>query len=590
MTSFREALSERVLILDGGLGTSLLATPLGRELGASGRRASLDLWCLEHPEAVRAVHESFLAVGCDVIETNTFQASPLALADYGIAARARELNMAGARIARAACDAWSTPHSPRFVLGAIGPGTRLPTLGQVDRETLEAGYALQAEALIEGGVDGLMVETCQDPQQIQAAIAGVVQARERCRRDVALCVSVTIEMTGTLLVGTRLETVVEQLADAPIDLLGLNCATGPREMSEWVRQLAALTPFPLGVYPNAGLPQIVDGLPHYALTPSELADWLLRFVQEDGAALVGGCCGTTPEHMAATARAIGRRGPQSRARKAPARPASTRTEARQVDIPRPPFRGPRTLESIPLRNVLPYMDEHRLFCFHWDLPRKGRGAKEHDSWLEREVRPRYLELVEQYEREAVLAPRAIYGFWPARLASGGLELLDGSQGEVLMRLEPPRQRDRKGLCVCDFFAPDGEDELALFALTLGPELAPRVRELFLAGQERESRELEGLGVELLRATAEHVHRQLRGEWGIAHEDARSTRQLLAKAYRGCRYELGCAPVPGPEGRARALELLGGERIGLEARAQELRPTASAVFLVSHHPEARYFDL
>jgi methionine synthase I (cobalamin-dependent) len=586
----REALAERVLILDGGLGTTLSSTPLGRELIASGRRSSLDLWCLEHPETVREVHESFLRVGCDLVETNTFQASPLALADYGIADRARALNEAGARIARAACDAHSTPHSPRFALGAIGPGTRLPTLGQVDRDTLEAGYCLQAESLIDGGVDGLMIETCQDPLQIDAAIAGVASARESRGSDLPIFVSITVEITGTLLVGTKLREVVERLATAPIDLLGLNCATGPREMSDSVRELAALTPFPLGVYPNAGLPEIVDGVPRYALTPSELADWLLRFVEEDGAALVGGCCGTTPEHMAATVRAIGRRRPASRARKLPARRTLQAPTIPTVDVPRAPFRGPRRVELIPLRNVLPYMDEHRLFCFHWDLPRKGRGAKEHESWLEREVRPRYLELVNQYEAEQVLAPSAIYGFWPARVSGDALQVFDESRREVLMSLEPPRQQDRKHLCVCDYISQDEGDELALFALTLGPALAPKVRQLFREGREVESRELEGLGVELLRATAEHVHRQLRGEWGIAHDDARDTRQLLAKAYRGCRYEFGVAPLPGLDGRRQALELLGTHRIGLTADNDELAPEASAVFLVSHHPQAQYFHL
>jgi 5-methyltetrahydrofolate--homocysteine methyltransferase len=194
----------------------------------------------------------------------------------------------------------------------MGPGTKLATLGQIGYDRLKASYTEAALGLVEGGVDAFLIETCQDPLQIKAAVNGAIAARRELGRDVPLFVSVTMEVTGTMLVGTEMAAAIALLAPYPIELLSLNCATGPREMSEHVRLLGQTCRTHIGCYPNAGLPQLVEGQPHYPLTPEELADWLARFVEEDGLGLVGGCCGTTPDHMQAVVRAIGERAPKKR--------------------------------------------------------------------------------------------------------------------------------------------------------------------------------------------------------------------------------------------------------------------------------------
>ncbi len=313
MTSaFRDALNERVLILDGAMGTSIHALDLDLERGFLGLENCSEIICQTSPDALRGIHEAFLAVGCDAVETNTFGANELVLAEFGIAEKTRDLNLAAVRAARQACDRYSTLERPRFVVGSIGPGTKLPTLGHVAYARLKSSYLVQARALVEGGVDALLVETCQDPLQLKAALNACLTARTEAAVDVPVLVSVTMEVTGTMLVGTDMAAAIALLDPYPIDLIGINCATGPREMGEHVRLLGQSARKKIGVYPNAGLPQLVEGRPFYPLTPAELADWLRRFVEEDGAGLVGGCCGTTPEHLAAVVRTLGSRAPAPR--------------------------------------------------------------------------------------------------------------------------------------------------------------------------------------------------------------------------------------------------------------------------------------
>jgi 5-methyltetrahydrofolate--homocysteine methyltransferase len=194
----------------------------------------------------------------------------------------------------------------------MGPGTKLPTLGHIAYTRLKESYAVQAAALIEGGVDALAIETCQDPLQLKAALNAALASREAAGVDVPILVSVTMEVTGTMLVGTEMAAAIALLDPYPIDMVSLNCATGPREMGEHVRLLGQTCRKLIGVYPNAGLPQLVSGQPYYPLTPTELADWLQRFVEEDGVNLIGGCCGTTPEHMAAVVKALGSHSPVER--------------------------------------------------------------------------------------------------------------------------------------------------------------------------------------------------------------------------------------------------------------------------------------
>jgi 5-methyltetrahydrofolate--homocysteine methyltransferase len=310
--SFREALAERVLVLDGAMGTQIHAADLDLERDYLGLENCVEVVNRTRPEVIQAIHEAYLEAGCDVVETNTFGCNPLVLGEFGIAAEARELNRLAAEIARRACEKHSRGGRPRFVLGSMGPGTKLVTLGHTTYGALKASYLEQARGLIDGGADGLLIETSQDPLQLKAAINAILEARAEAKSDAALLVSVTMEVTGTMLVGTEMAAAIAILDAYPVDVVGLNCATGPREMGEHVRLLGQTCRKRTMVYPNAGLPQLVDGKPYYPLTPAELADWLGRFVEEDGVNMVGGCCGTTPAHMAAVVKRIGARAPKPR--------------------------------------------------------------------------------------------------------------------------------------------------------------------------------------------------------------------------------------------------------------------------------------
>ncbi|MCY2959530.1 MAG: methionine synthase [Planctomycetota bacterium] len=311
-TPLRRALAERVLVLDGAMGTQIHSAHLDLERDYHGHENCVDFVNLTRPDVIQKIHESYLEAGCDIVETNTFGAMPHVLAEFGIADKAREINRTAAQVAKKACAIHSTPEKPRFALGSMGPGTKLATLGHAPYALLKESYLEQARGLIEGGIDGFLIETCQDPLQIKAALNGVIQARTEAKGNHAIFVSVTMEVTGTMLVGTEMGAAIALLDPYPIDVLGINCATGPREMGEHVRLLGQTCRKRPMVYPNAGLPLLVDGKPHYPLTPEELADWLERFVVEDGLNVVGGCCGTTPAHMAAVARRIGTRAPKGR--------------------------------------------------------------------------------------------------------------------------------------------------------------------------------------------------------------------------------------------------------------------------------------
>ena len=310
--TLRDALEERVLILDGAMGTQIHAANLDLERDYHGHENCVDYVNVTRPDAIQRIHESYLEAGSDAVETNTFGAMPHVLAEFGLQDRAREINRVAAQVARAACTKLSTPKKPRFALGSMGPGTKLATLGHASYDTLKESYLEQARGLIEGGIDGFLVETCQDPLQIKAAVNGILRAREEKGFDLPIFVSVTMEVTGTMLVGTEMAAAIALLDPYPIDVLGINCATGPREMGEHVRLLGQTCRKKTLVYPNAGLPQLVDGKPFYPLTPEELADWLMRFVDEDAINMIGGCCGTTPAHIAAIARRLGTRAPKPR--------------------------------------------------------------------------------------------------------------------------------------------------------------------------------------------------------------------------------------------------------------------------------------
>ena len=309
---FLETLHSRVLVCDGAMGTSIhaLDLPLSDYQGLENCSEILNV---TRPDAIESIHRSFLDVGCDAVETNTFGANRVVLAEFGLADRTYEINVAAAQIARRAAEAYATPQRPRFVLGSAGPGTRLVSLRQTTYDTLVESYAEQFRGLLDGGVDALLIETCQDILQTKCAIQAARVAFERCGRRVPLVCQVTMETTGTMLVGTDIAAALTAIEAYPeVDVIGLNCATGPAEMSEHIRYLARACTRPLSVMPNAGLPQVVDGRAHFPLTPAELARWLAEFVAADGVSLVGGCCGTTPAHLAAVVGAVGGRTPARR--------------------------------------------------------------------------------------------------------------------------------------------------------------------------------------------------------------------------------------------------------------------------------------
>ncbi|HEV3066462.1 MAG TPA: methionine synthase [Streptosporangiaceae bacterium] len=313
--SLRAALAQQVVVADGAMGTMLQASPATLD-DFDGHEGCNEILNVTRPDIVRAVHDGYLEAGVDCITTNTFGANLGNLGEYGLESRIEELSEAGARIARQAADAWSAPGRPRWVLGSVGPGTKLPTLGHVRFGPLRDTYQANAAGLLRGGADALVIETCQDLLQAKAAVIGAKRAIAAAGASVALIASVTIETTGAMLLGSEIGAALAALEPLGIDLIGLNCATGPAEMSEHLRYLAGHSPIPLSCMPNAGLPVLSGDGASYPLTPEGLADAHETFTAEFGLALVGGCCGTTPEHLAAVvdrvrSRPLARRRPRA---------------------------------------------------------------------------------------------------------------------------------------------------------------------------------------------------------------------------------------------------------------------------------------
>ena len=300
MSTLRTALAERVVVADGAMGTMLQASDATVDDFESYEGCN-EILNVTRPDIVTAVHEAYLEAGADCVTTNSFGANLGNLGEYEIADRIAELSEASARLARAAADRWATPDRPRWVLGSMGPGTKLPTLGHTTFRELRDTYQVNAEALLRGGADALIIETCQDLLQAKAAIIGARRAVAELAPDALIIAQVTIETTGTMLLGTEIGAALTALEPLGIDMLGLNCATGPGEMSEHLRYLAAHARIPISCEPNAGLPVLTSDGASYPLTPAQLADAHDRFTREFGLSLVGGCCGTTPEHIAVLA-------------------------------------------------------------------------------------------------------------------------------------------------------------------------------------------------------------------------------------------------------------------------------------------------
>jgi 5-methyltetrahydrofolate--homocysteine methyltransferase len=298
VSRFLDRLSEQVLLCDGAMGSRVQAMDLSLDDYWQQENCT-EVLNLSRPDIVREIHRGYFEAGADMVETNTFGGSPVTLGEFGLGERALEINRRAAEIAREAAELFAADGRERFVVGSVGPGTRLPSLGHIDYDTLEAAFRVQCEGLIAGGADAVLIETCQDPLQVKAAVNGAKLARAAAKSDLPIMVQVTVETTGTLLVGADVAAAATVLQALDIPVMGLNCATGPQEMAPHLEWLAENWPGLLSVQPNAGLPELVDGQTRYPLGPQELAGWVERFLVEDGVNLIGGCCGTTTEHIAA---------------------------------------------------------------------------------------------------------------------------------------------------------------------------------------------------------------------------------------------------------------------------------------------------
>jgi len=302
-----DALRDQVLLCDGGMGSRVQALTLDIERDYWNQENCTEVLNLSRPDLVRDIHRGYFEAGADMVETNTFGGSPITLAEFDLGERTHEINKVAAELAREAADSFSDGRH-RWVVGSIGPGTKLPSLGNIAYDPLEAALAAQSRGLIAGGVDAILIETCQDTLQIKAAVNGAKIARAEAGIDTPIFVQVTVETTGTLLVGPDIAAAATVVHALDVPLIGLNCATGPQEMSEHVRWLAANWPDLISVQPNAGLPELVDGRTHYPLDAEQMASWMERFIQEDGLNLIGGCCGTDTPHIRALDAMLRRRG------------------------------------------------------------------------------------------------------------------------------------------------------------------------------------------------------------------------------------------------------------------------------------------
>jgi 5-methyltetrahydrofolate--homocysteine methyltransferase len=303
MADFLQTVKERVVVYDGAMGTNIhKRNPTLDDYW--GKENCNEILVLSRPDIIRDIHADFFRVGCDVVETDTFNGMGIVLSEFGFQDRVAEINIAAAKLAKEVAAQFSTPDKPRFVAGSIGSSTKLPSLGHISHDDMLATFTEQALALIEGGVDVLLVETCQDLLQAKIAATAAIDAMRKAGKRLPLQVQVTLQETGLMLLGTEIGAALTALEPLDIDVIGLNCATGPKEMNDAVRYLALNSTKHVSVLPNAGLPQNVGGHAVYKLAPAELAEYHKHFVQDYGVRIVGGCCGTTPEHLKAVVDAV----------------------------------------------------------------------------------------------------------------------------------------------------------------------------------------------------------------------------------------------------------------------------------------------
>jgi 5-methyltetrahydrofolate--homocysteine methyltransferase len=313
MPDLLKTLKERIVVFDGAMGTNLQVQNLSLDdFGGPRFEGCNENLLVTRPDAVEKVHAGFLDVGCDVVETNSFNGTPVDFAEYGIGDKAYEMNVLAAQLAKRVASDYATKDKPRWVAGSMGPGRKLPTLGHISFKELRDAYAVQARGLLDGGVDLLIVETCQDLLQTKAALAAIFGHFKESHRRVPVIAQVTIEVFGTMLNGTEISAALTALAPFPIDVIGMNCGTGPKHMTESIRYICENAPLPVSVLPNAGLPSVVDGKMHYDETPESFTAQLVHFANDFGANIVGGCCGTTPAHLRLVVEAMSQITPKER--------------------------------------------------------------------------------------------------------------------------------------------------------------------------------------------------------------------------------------------------------------------------------------
>jgi 5-methyltetrahydrofolate--homocysteine methyltransferase len=341
--SFLDIVKQKIVVFDGATGTHLQSQNLTPDdFGGERLAGCLEYLVVSKPAAVENVHRDYLEAGCDVVETNSFGATRIVLAEYGLEDRAYELNVKAAQIAKRLAADYSYGGHRRFVAGSMGPTTKLPSLGHISFRQMADAYYEQASGLIDGGVDLLSLETCQDLLQIKAALRGIFEYFETAKRRVPIIVSVTIEAAGTMLLGTEISAALTAVEPFEIDVFGMNCATGPKEMSDHVRVLASQSPLPIFVMPNAGIPENIGGRAHYHLTAEELVQYLAHFVNDLGVNIVGGCCGTTKDHIRQLVDAVGSLAPRPRKPEFPAGASSLYQAVPFRIMPPPVFVGERT--------------------------------------------------------------------------------------------------------------------------------------------------------------------------------------------------------------------------------------------------------
>src|SRR5437660_597935 len=309
MSQFLDALAQRVLIYDGAMGTNIQRYQLSAEdYGGQATEGCNEYLVLTKAQVIEEIHTGFLEAGCDVLESDSFTASRIKLDEYGLGALTHEVNLTAAKLARCLADQYSTAEQPRFVAGSIGPTGMLPSsndplLGNITYQQLVEIFREQAAALLEGGVDVLLIETSQDILEVRATITGIRRAMQQTGRAVPIQAQVSLDTSGRMLLGTDIAAVMNTLVALRVDIVGLNCSTGPEHMREPVRFLAENCPLPISTIPNAGIPLNVNGLAVYPMEPEPMAVALRDFISEFGVNIVGGCCGSSHEHLRAIVKA-----------------------------------------------------------------------------------------------------------------------------------------------------------------------------------------------------------------------------------------------------------------------------------------------